>query len=192
MLIDTCNLSRGTGLFSYTDLQNGECEEMHRLEALDSLNIRRESRKIILKEEQERAVKELISGNDVFAILPTGFGKSVVYRPLHDLYLDEPKMRSAKTCVLVISPLKSLIDDQIVETELLSCTALELKRNCRIHRKGPPQFVQNGVVRPRRLLWFVAFVHLPFSFRWSLDLFVALLLFIKGTSCCVTRGNESR
>ena len=34
-------------------------------EALDSQNIRRESGKIILKEEQERAVKELISGNYV-------------------------------------------------------------------------------------------------------------------------------
>ena len=34
-------------------------------EALDSLDIRRESGKIILKEEQERAVKELISGNYV-------------------------------------------------------------------------------------------------------------------------------
>ena len=34
-------------------------------EALESLNIRTESGKIILKEEQERAVKELISGNDV-------------------------------------------------------------------------------------------------------------------------------
>ena len=30
------------------------------------VNIRRESGKIILKEEQERAVKELISGNDVY------------------------------------------------------------------------------------------------------------------------------
>ena len=39
--------------------------QMNGIEALDSLNIRRESRKIILKEEQERAVKELISGNDV-------------------------------------------------------------------------------------------------------------------------------
>ena len=76
-------------------------------EALDSLNIRRESRKIILKEEQERAVKELISGNDVLATLPMGFGKSMVYRPFHDFYLGGPKMRSAKTCVLVISPLKS-------------------------------------------------------------------------------------
>ena len=34
-------------------------------EALDSLNIRWESRKNIQKEEQERAVKELISGNNV-------------------------------------------------------------------------------------------------------------------------------
>ena len=34
-------------------------------EALDSLNIHWESRKNIRKEEQERAVKELISGNDV-------------------------------------------------------------------------------------------------------------------------------
>ena len=34
-------------------------------EALDSLNIHWESRKIIQKEEQERAVKELILGNDV-------------------------------------------------------------------------------------------------------------------------------
>ena len=37
-----------------------------------------------------------------------------------------------------------------------------------------------------RLLQFVAFVHLPFSFQ-SLDLFEASLLFRKGTSFCVIR-----
>ena len=37
-------------------------------EALDSLNICTESGKIILKEKQERAVKELISGNDVSSL----------------------------------------------------------------------------------------------------------------------------
>ena len=41
--------------------------------------------------------------------------------------------------------------------------------------------VQKEVDRPTRLLQFVAFVHLPFSFR-SLDLFVASLLFRQGTS----------
>ena len=46
--------------------------------------------------------------------------------------------------------------------------------------------VQKEVDRPTRLLQFVAFVHLPFSFR-PLDLFVASLLFRKGTSFCVVR-----
>ena len=46
--------------------------------------------------------------------------------------------------------------------------------------------MQNGVDKPTRLLQFVAFVHLPFSFR-SLDLFVASLLFMNGTSFCVVR-----
>ena len=39
------------------------------------LNIQREKKEIILKEEQEKAVVELLSGKDVLAILPTGFGK---------------------------------------------------------------------------------------------------------------------
>ena len=46
--------------------------------------------------------------------------------------------------------------------------------------------MQKEVDRPTRLLQFVAFVDLPFSFR-SLDLFVASLLFRKGTSFCAIR-----
>ena len=56
MLIDTSYLSRGKGLFSYTNLQTENAEKCIE-EALDSLNIRSESRKIILKEEQERVVR---------------------------------------------------------------------------------------------------------------------------------------
>ena len=56
MLIDTSYLSRGKGLFSYTNLQMENAEKFIE-EALDSLNIRMESRKIVLKEEQERAVR---------------------------------------------------------------------------------------------------------------------------------------
>ena len=40
--------------------------------ALDHLNVSREKQKIILKNEQEMAVKELFAGRDVMAILPTG------------------------------------------------------------------------------------------------------------------------
>ena len=35
---------------------------------------------------------------------------------------------------------------------------------------------------------FVTFVHLPFSVR-SVDLFADSLMFMKGTSCCVTQRN---
>ena len=46
--------------------------------------------------------------------------------------------------------------------------------------------LQKEVDRPTRLLQFVAFVHLPFSFL-SLDLLVASLLFRKGTSFCIIK-----
>ena len=44
--------------------------------ALEHLNVSREKQKIILKRELETAVKELLAGHDIMAILPTGFGKS--------------------------------------------------------------------------------------------------------------------
>jgi len=49
------------------------------LKALNLLNAQREKTEINLKEEQEKAVMELLSGKDVLAILPTGFGKSLIY-----------------------------------------------------------------------------------------------------------------
>ena len=36
-----------------------------------------------LKEEQKLAVKALLSGRDVMAVLPTGFGKSIMYYILY-------------------------------------------------------------------------------------------------------------
>ena len=40
------------------------------------INVSREKQKILLKREQETAVKELLAGRDIMANLPTGFGKS--------------------------------------------------------------------------------------------------------------------
>ena len=65
-------------LLSYTGLQNEECKEKHK-RSFGFSEYLQGSRKIIPKEEQERAIKQLISGNDFLAILPTGFGKSMVY-----------------------------------------------------------------------------------------------------------------
>ena len=59
-------------------------------------------------------------------------------------------------------------------------------------RRGPWDEVGEGCLckmrLTTRLLRFVTFVHLPFFVR-SLDLFVASLVFMKGTSCCVIKRN---
>ena len=62
--------------------------------SLYALNVRREARKIILKEEQKIAVNNLLLGSDALAILSTGFGKSMTYTIFA---LASQKMRSAKT-----------------------------------------------------------------------------------------------
>ncbi|RMG94059.1 MAG: ATP-dependent DNA helicase RecQ [Deltaproteobacteria bacterium] len=57
-----------------------------------------------LRREQRRAVAALVAGRDVLAVLPTGFGKSLVYQ-LPAVLLERP--------VVVVSPLLALITDQL-------------------------------------------------------------------------------
>jgi RecQ family ATP-dependent DNA helicase len=56
-----------------------------------------------LKEKQINVINELLSGNDVIGLLPTGYGKSFCY-------LIPPLV--TKKAILIISPLISLMDDQ--------------------------------------------------------------------------------
>ena len=69
--------------------------------ALSTLNIHREGKEIASKEEQETAIIGLLCGKDVMAVLPTGFGKSMIFTVF------------ALACVVVISPLKSIIDAEL-------------------------------------------------------------------------------
>ena len=52
------------------------------------------------KEKQLSAIKSIVEGNDTFVVLPTGYGKSKL-------------VKKQKGTVLVISPLQSLMLDQI-------------------------------------------------------------------------------
>src|ERR1044071_3393672 len=64
---------------------------------------------------QYEIINRIISGEDVCAILPTGYGKSLTYQ-LPAIYLDKP--------AIVVSPLISLMDDQrliLDEMGLTSC-----------------------------------------------------------------------
>jgi len=56
-----------------------------------------------LKEKQVEVINELLLGNDVIGLLPTGYGKSMCY-------IIPPLI--TKKAILIISPLISLMDDQ--------------------------------------------------------------------------------
>ena len=75
---------------------------------------RREESRILsewnLREKQKQAVQSLLSGKDVLAILPTGFGKS---RISHAFVSMKEKELSGAVVVLIITPLSSIAKDQL-------------------------------------------------------------------------------
>jgi ATP-dependent DNA helicase RecQ len=75
-----------------------------------------------LKVEQKTAIKSLLEGRDVVAVLPTGFGKSLIFQ----MFACVKKFGEEQGCVLVVCPLKSIIADQIDEANALKLKAVEL------------------------------------------------------------------
>ena len=63
-----------------------------------------------LSEQRKQAVQSLLSGKDVLAILPTGFGKSRIF---HAFASMKDKEQSGAVVVLVITPLSSIAKDQL-------------------------------------------------------------------------------
>ena len=75
---------------------------------------------LILKDEQKLAVEALMSGKDVLAVLPTGFGKSVIYQSF--------VIAKDSSSIVVIVPLRSIIDDQLQSNDFgLKAVAFEKK-----------------------------------------------------------------
>ena len=64
-----------------------------------------------LKDEQLKVVVAFLGGNDVFAVLPTGFGKSLCYAVLP--YAFEALEGRGDLTVLVITPLVAIMKDQV-------------------------------------------------------------------------------
>ena len=80
-------------------------------------------REIVLKPEQESAVRAPLADRDVLAVLRTGYGKSLIYQMFVRVKNYELNGNAA---ILVISPLKSIIEDQLQEMELLGYPAKDL------------------------------------------------------------------
>ena len=66
-----------------------------------------------LKHDQKLCLETVAQKRDVFGILPTGFGKSLIFQLLPCLLKDLCKLQSA--CVLVVTPLVSIMKDQVEE-----------------------------------------------------------------------------
>ena len=69
-----------------------------------------------LKVEQVICLEAIYHGRDVVAVLPTGYGKSVIFHLLPSLFLDKINCgrRAAQShpVVIFVSPLNALIKDQ--------------------------------------------------------------------------------
>ena len=78
--------------------------------------------KFALKAEQKKAIRHLFERKDVLAVLPTGYGKSLIFQLLVLL----AKRAGYSASLLVITPLVSIINDQIMEVEAMNLTACNL------------------------------------------------------------------
>jgi superfamily II DNA helicase RecQ len=64
---------------------------------------------IILKPEQVKCFEYILQGYDVIAVLPTGFGKSLLYQLLPDIL----PTKTSQNIVIVVCPPTSIIENQL-------------------------------------------------------------------------------
>ena len=79
-----------------------------------------------LKELQKDVINSIISGNDVLAILTTGYGKSICYQ-LPYLYF--------KKSVIVVSPLIALMEDQQISLNKINIPSVCFNSNLTVQQK---------------------------------------------------------
>ena len=78
-----------------------------------------------LKPLQVKCFECLLKGQDIIAVLPTGFGKSLVFQ----LLLDFLPVKADKNIVIVVCPLNSIIEDQLKVLQKRGITADVLQLN---------------------------------------------------------------
>ena len=90
------------------------CEDQFSATLLYALELGKPN--ISLKDEQRYSISAAFSGKDVFVCLPTEFGKSLCYQVLPFMF-DHKAYLLGRNVVVVVSPLKALMADQIKSLE---------------------------------------------------------------------------
>ena len=91
---------------------------------------------IILKPKQVKCLEAIYLGRDTVGVLPTGYGKSIIFHLLQGLFFDKINSQSTSSSssshpvVVVVSPLNSLISDQIRRSTegKIKATALKVRK----------------------------------------------------------------
>jgi len=92
-----------------------------------------------LKHEQKLCLETVAQKRDVFGILPTGFGKSLIFQLLPRLLKDLWKLERA--CVFVVTPFVSIMKDQVEELTRLGLRAFAIALG---DEKGEKELVAGG------------------------------------------------
>ena len=79
----------------------------------------------VLKDKQRDDVRQLLEGDDVLAVLPTGFGKNFIFQLFLKLSLTESEKKNYGRSVL----LQRFVEVQILEDEALGLTAPSLEKS---------------------------------------------------------------
>lgn len=78
-----------------------------------------------LKEKQIQTLKSLYEGHDTMAVLPTGFGKSIIFQLLP--FLFQRKLGQHQPMIsLIVTPLNSIMQDQVRSLSKLGINACYL------------------------------------------------------------------
>ena len=103
---------------------------------------------ITLKQKQEEILKIIaLTQKDVLAVLPTGYGKSLIYQimpPLMDYMDSGQRPTQKKSIALVVSPLNALIRDQLTKLKQSGLKA------CRRRRRKKRRTRRIGIQRTRK------------------------------------------
>ena len=118
-----------------------------------------------LKEQQYEILKAVVMmKRDVLAILPTGFGKSLIYQSLGFIFdFLRSGSDSQHAAIVVVSPLNALMQDQVeklmaytnvcvmkANTDLADSSS-DLRQSAQIIFAHPEVFVQSQVMRDKTL-----------------------------------------
>jgi superfamily II DNA helicase RecQ len=88
---------------------------------------------VTLKAEQRACIKSVYDGKDVFLWLPTGFGKSLCYEVLP--FVLGRKLDRKNCLVIVVSPLVSLMNDQVQSLRRRSVECAILSYGTRVDKE---------------------------------------------------------